>query len=455
MHNRRLSSRAGVRFAVVAGLLASFWIVLAGVFSGCSVDLFHPESYAFIKDAIASAGATPAPGDATPTPYERVFESTPTAVPTPAADGAPAPAATVAQVAPPPPGAINPDRQARMVPASDAPGGFALPSILTPSTKKDEPAPPPAPVEAPETADEEMAESGPAVDRIVASVDGDPITMREVKDFASSHGQPIDTDDFASSDTAKTAVKALIGEKLLEQEVKKYDDKVDDEQVDKYIAQLRQDKHMSDAEFRAQLQASGMSYDELRRRARMDLEKSMMIEEEVRAKINVPDSDITAFYDAHKEDFTIVKERLKLAQILIALPQNPTPVQVADAQKKAAMIRARAIKGDDFGDLARVYSDDDSKTAGGELGWFAPGDINDQILAAVKPLKPGEVSQPVRTSHGIHVVKLEEHEVPGVVPLSEVKAQIRAQLVDQQSSVQLEKWVESDLVKQHYVETMY
>ena len=154
-------------------------------------------------------------------------------------------------------------------------------------------------------------------------------------------------------------------------------------------------------------------------------------------------------------DFTITKERLKLAQILIALPANPTPAQVSAAQKKAAMIRARAIKGDDFGDLARVYSDDDSKSNGGELGWFAPGDINDQILAAVKPLKPGDISQPVRTSHGIHIVKLEDHEVPGVVPLSEVKAQIRAQLVDQQSSAQLEKWVESDLVKQHYVETMY
>ena len=59
--------------------------------------------------------------------------------------------------------------------------------------------------------------------------------MREVKDFASQHGQPIETDDFASSDTAKIAVKALIGEKLLEQEVKKYDDKVDDAQIDKYI----------------------------------------------------------------------------------------------------------------------------------------------------------------------------------------------------------------------------
>jgi len=300
-----------------------------------------------------------------------------------------------------------------------------------------------------------MEASAPALDRVVASVDGEPITMHEVKDFAAQHGQPIETDDFASSDTAKVAVKALIGEKLLEQEVKKYDDKVDDAQVDKYITQLRMDKHMSDAEFRAQLKASGMSYDELRKRARMDLEKAMMIDQEVRAKIDVPDADINAFYSAHKEDFTIAKERLKLAQILIALPPNPTAAQVSAAQKKAEMIRARAAKGDDFGDLARVYSDDESKSNGGELGWFVPSDVMDQILVAVKPLKPGEIAPPVRTSHGIHVVKLEEHEVPGIVPLSEVKAPIRAQLIDQKSSTQLEKWVESDLVKQHYVETMY
>jgi parvulin-like peptidyl-prolyl isomerase len=450
MHNRRLSLRAGLRCGVVAGLAASLGIVLAGAFSGCSIDFFHPESYAFIKDAIASAGATPAAEESQPA-YARVFQSS-APTPAPSGDGLPVAAATPIPLSPPPPGAINPSREARMVPASDAPGGL-IPSFLK-STNKDETVPPPAPVEPPPNADEEMEARSPAVDRVVASVDGDPITMREVKDFAAQHGQPIDTDDFKSSDTAKTVVKALIGQKLLEQEVKKYDDKVDDAQVDKYIDNLRADKHLSEAEFRAQLQASGMSYDELRKRARLDLEKAMMIEEEVRAKIDVPDADIKAYYDAHKEDFTITKERLKLAQILIALPANPTQAQVSAAQKKAEMIRTRAAK-DDFGDLARVYSDDDSKSSGGELGWFVPGDINDAILAGVRTLKPGEVSAPVRTSHGIHIVKLEEHQVPGVVPLSEVKAPIRAELTDQQSSAQLEKWVESDLVKQHYVETMY
>jgi peptidyl-prolyl cis-trans isomerase SurA len=431
----------------------SIGVAIASAFSGCSVDFLKPESYSFIKEALS---ATPVPGaspaevgtpSSRPTPQTLVASaSSPSGQPTQAWQPVPLP--------PPPPGAVNPSREARMVPASDAPGnGLPLSSLFE---KKEEPQPaPPAPVEAPETADDEVEASTPAVDRVVASVDGDPITMREVKDFASQHGQPIDTDDFSNSEVAKTAVKALIGEKLLEQEVKKYDDKVDDAQIDKYITQLRMDRHLSEAEFRAQLQASGMSYDELRRRARLDLEKAMMIEQEVRAKIQVPDSDIKAFYDAHKTDFTIAKERLRLSQVLISLPANPTAAQVSAAQKKAEMVRARALKGDDFGDLARVYSDDDSKSNGGELGWFAPADINDAILAGVKTLKPGEVSGPIRTSHGIHIVKLEEHEVPGVVPLSEVKVEIRSQLVDQQASVQLEKWVESDLVKQHYVETMY
>jgi len=458
MQKRRSFPRAAARCLVMAVSAVSMGIAVAAAFSGCSVDFFKPESYAFIKDAI---NATPVPNDSPDGAGTPAARSTPSRLvnasplPPPSSQSSqPSQPSQPIPLPPPPEGAVNPSREPRIVPASDAPGsGIPLASIFE---KKEVPQPaPPAPVEQQETADQLMVASTPAVDRVVASVDGDPITMREVKDFATQHGQPIETDDFSTSETAKTAVKALIGEKLLEQEVKKYDDKVDEAQVDKYITQLRLDKHMSDADFRAQLQASGMTYDELRKRARLDLEKAMMIEQEVRAKVNVPDADIKAYYDAHKEDFTIAKERLRLAQVLISLPANPTPAQVAAAQKKAEMVRARALKGDDFGDLARVYSDDDSKTNGGELGWFAPADINDAILAGVKPLKPGEVSAPIRTSHGIHVVKLEEHEVPGVVPLSEVKVQIRSQLVDQQASVQLEKWVESDLVKQHYVETMY
>lgn len=297
--------------------------------------------------------------------------------------------------------------------------------------------------------------AGPAIDRVVASVDGDPITMREVKDFGAQHGRPVDTDDFASSDTAKEVTKALIGQKLLEQEVKKYEDKVDEAQVEKYIQDLRQEKHMTDAQFRQQLQASGMSYDELRQHARQDLEKMMMIQEEVRSKINVSNAEVEQAYKDHQADFRIEKERLKLAQILVATPANATPQQVAQAEKKAEQVRARAAKGEDFNDLARVYSDDDSKSNGGELGWFEPSDVMDEILVGVKGLKPGQISPIIRTKHGFHIVKLEDHEIPGVRSYDDVKAQIRSQLADQKSNAQMQAWIETDLVKKHYVEILY
>ena len=389
-------------------LALSLAIALIGAGSGCSVDLLDPNSFNFLKQAVAtSTPGAPAPmAAATPSRVwnGRGSETAGTPVVDGHVDQAPSAPAEVAPVAMDPPMPISTE---------------------------------------------------PSLDRVVASVDGEPITMHEVKDFAAQHGQPITSDDFASSQTAKDTVKALIGEKLLEQEVKKYDEKIDEGQVDKYIQELRQDKHLTDAQFREQLQASGMSYDELRRRARLDLEKAMMIQQEVREKIEIPDSEIQAAYDSHKADFTVTKERLKLAQILIALPANASPKQIAEAQTKADMIRARAAKGQDFNDLARTFSDDDSKSNGGELGWFEPSDVMDQILAGVKTLKPGQISPVIRSSHGFHIVKLEDHEVPGVRPLSEVKAQIRAALIDQRSTGQLETWIESDLIKQHYVETMY
>ena len=176
-----------------------------------------------------------------------------------------------------------------------------------------------------------------------------------------------------------------------------------------------------------------MSYDELRKRARMELQKMMMIEKEVRAKVNMPD-DVKAYYDAHQEDFTSPRKRFKLAQILIALPPNATPAQVERRANKADEDPQAAPRAPTSASSRACTPTTTRRARAANSDGFAPGDINDPILAAVKPLKPGEISEPVRTSHGFHIVKLEEHEVPGVVPLSEVKAQIRAELVDQQSS---------------------
>jgi peptidyl-prolyl cis-trans isomerase SurA len=294
--------------------------------------------------------------------------------------------------------------------------------------------------------------AGESIDRVVATVDGEPITLADVRGFAAQTGNPMADGDQGTSETFKAALKALIAEKLLQEEVKKYEDRVDDTQVDHYISDLEEERNISDQQLRQSLMQSGVTYDDFRKHARIELEKAMMLNNELRQKINIPPADIQAYYDAHKDDFTIKQERYKLAQILIATAPNATPAEVAAAKAKAESVRKKAMAGGDFGELARQYSDDESKAQGGELGSFAPADIMDEILAAIKNLKPGDISEVVKSSHGFHILKLEEHDVPGPKPLPLVKEEIRNILIDQRAKSQLQQWVEKDLIKQHYVE---
>ena len=212
---------------------------------------------------------------------------------------------------------------------------------------------------------------------------------------------------------------------------------------------------MTPDQFKAAIRQSGLSMQDFRKHARQELEKAMMIQQEVRDRVDISDADIRAYYGQHQADYTVAKERYRLAQILIGVPSGASPQQIEQLRRKADQIRTEAANGADFGALAHKYSDDVSKNDAGELGWFAPMEINDQILGGIKPVEPGNVSQVIRTNHGFHILKVEAHETPGVRPLADVKDDIRERLVDAKAKSETQQWVETELVKKHDVETLY
>lgn len=296
------------------------------------------------------------------------------------------------------------------------------------------------------------------IDSVVASVDGDPITSHDLKNPAAGASSGTAAGGFAtgaaSSDPAD-ALKNAIAQRMLEQEAQKYAAKVDDEEVDRYIRNLAQQNHLTVDQLRTQLSSQKVSYDEFRNKIRKQVEAMTMIDQEVRQKIVVPENEIEIYYKNNPDEFTTSDEKFKLAQILIAVPADATPQQVADLRNKADDVRSQAVKKDaDFAGLALKYSDDDSKTKGGELGEFSPGDLNDAVAATIKNSKDGEISPVVKTRFGFHIVKVEQHQLPGLKPLDQVRAQIREKLMTEQSKLAFQKWIESDLIKQHYVETL-
>jgi parvulin-like peptidyl-prolyl isomerase len=301
------------------------------------------------------------------------------------------------------------------------------------------------------------ADTGDTVDEVVASVDGTPITSHDVEAFMASGGagsfggQPVAS---SAPPDAAAALKQLITLKMLDDETKKYADKVDDAHVDQYIQTLEQQNHITDTQLRAQLQAQGLSYDQFRSNVRRQIEVLTMIDREIRQKIVVSQAQIAAYYKDHQSDFTISQEKYELAQILVAVPAGATPAQVEAARAKAENIHKKLVGGADFASMAQQYSDDDSKSKGGELGYFSPDELNDQVEAAIKNLKPGQISEVVRTKYGFHIVKLEQHQQPGVRTLDQVKDEIRDSLMTEKARAQFQKWVDQSLVKQHYVEIM-
>jgi peptidyl-prolyl cis-trans isomerase SurA len=324
---------------------------------------------------------------------------------------------------------------------------------------------PPPPPDAPDTSaatdhSAPPADEGDTVDRVLATVDGNPITTRDVKAFMAAHpagstgagaggmqqfagGTPTDPQD---------VLQALITETMLDDEAMKFIPKLDEGEVDRYVQNVEERNHMTDEQLRAQLQSQGLSYDAFRSNVRRQVATMTMIDREVRQKIVIPDSEIQAYYKEHPDEFTVSDEHYRLAQILIAVPPGATPDQIAAAQKKAEDIRKQAVNGGNFADLARQYSDDDSKSKGGQLGVFTPNDLNDDIAKAISPLKDGDISGVVRTKYGFHIVKVEEHEKPGLQPLDDVKNIIRDKLMTEQAKAKFQDWIDQDLKRRHLVE---
>jgi peptidyl-prolyl cis-trans isomerase SurA len=291
------------------------------------------------------------------------------------------------------------------------------------------------------------------VDRIVATVDGDPITMHDLRRYAAASGTTLPPDDSPGSQQIKRDVlEKLIGEKVMDHEMSAVE--VDDDQIDRFIVQFEAGNHITDIQLHQQLEQHGITWEAYRKRVRQEIQKMTMLQQHVRDKVVITPQQIELYYKTHIADFTSSQERFKLAQILVAADATNTPPTLMEAARaKAEALRKRALKGEDFSQLAATYSDDDSKAQGGELGYFKPDEVNDQILAAISKLKSGQISPVVKTSHGFHIVKVEEHQEAGVRPLKDVSQRIRDKLAEEQMEIQFRRWMNTELIKDHSVQT--
>jgi len=140
--------------------------------------------------------------------------------------------------------------------------------------------------------------------------------------------------------------------------------------------------------------------------------------------VDVPSSEIKDYYESHIDDYR-QEEKVGASHILIKVPQGATPDEEKKLREKAEGILEEIRNGADFAVTAKKHSDGPSAVKGGELGEFGRGTMIKEFEEALFKLKPGEVSDIVKTEFGFHIIKMESHKKAFQKKLEDVKNEIR------------------------------
>jgi len=218
-------------------------------------------------------------------------------------------------------------------------------------------------------------------------------------------------------------------------------EKVTDEEVTAQYERLK-GNFGSDEELKKQLDKAGQTVDKVKTGIRERLRQQHWIDEQVKGKTDVTDADAEDFYKKNPEQFKS-PERVRASHILIAVPEDAKPEIVAEKQKAAQAIADRVKKGEPFDKLAKELSEDPSaKQNSGDLDFFTKDQMVPEFSTAAFGMKKDQISDPVRSSFGFHIIKVTDRKDAETVTLDKAKPQLIAYLKQQKKSAALEKIVQ-------------
>lgn len=282
------------------------------------------------------------------------------------------------------------------------------------------------------------------IDRVAAVVNNDIITLSEVETRVGPDLQRLRSEPDATrraelrEELFKRGLEVLVGEKLMESQVKELNIEVADSEIDNAMEDVIKQNGKTKDEFEMLLANEGYSLASYKTFMRKHIARLKLVNLKVRSKVKISDEDLKAEYARWAHDEAADYE-VHARQILIQVAAKSTPEQVELGRQKALMLLEEARKpGTDFAELARKRSEGSSASDGGDLGFFRRGVMTPEFEKAAFSLEVGAVSEPVRTKFGWHLVKLEEKRTLGAPPLEEVKEQLRQKML----STQLEKYTD-------------
>ena len=211
---------------------------------------------------------------------------------------------------------------------------------------------------------------------------------------------------------APSVLRQQITERMVLQEIElqraqKIGLRVNDEALNGALKDVATQNHIDFAALPDALAHEGIVYADYREQMRREMTLQLLRQRDVYSRIYVSPREIDQFLAKAAADKN-GDASYNVSHILLSLPEAASPGQLEQVEKRAAEIRERAEKGEDFGQLAVSYSQAQTALERGQIGWRKGSELPTFMADVVAKLKPGEVSAPIRTPSGFHIIRLNE-----------------------------------------------
>jgi peptidyl-prolyl cis-trans isomerase SurA len=273
------------------------------------------------------------------------------------------------------------------------------------------------------------------VEEIIARVNNDIVTQSDyVRADAQLHdeiahdcqGCAKDKIDAEYKDQQKDLLRGLIDQSLMVQRAKDMGISVESDLVKRLDDVRKQNNLNSIEDLEKAVEGSGMAWEDYKTQIRNGMLTQEVIRREVGSHINIPNEEVKTYYDAHPQEFTR-PEQVVLTEIFLST-EGKSPEEIESVQKKTEDLRNRVIKGDDFNEIAKRYSEGSTAKDGGELGTFQRGQLSPQLEDVVFKMEKGKITDVIQTKTGFEVLKVEAHFQAGLQPLDKVENEVMNKL---------------------------
>jgi len=291
------------------------------------------------------------------------------------------------------------------------------------------------------------------IDRIVAVVENEPVLLSELElaksPFMSKLMAVEDPDRRAEmeQDLTEQVLEQLIGDILLKRQIKALGIVVEDREVQMAVKDVLDRNKVDEEQLKQELEKQGTSFEEYSKQIRDQLSRLKLINMKIKSQVQVSEQDVENYLaqNSPEED-----DEIHALHILFALQPEAPDEEVAAVTARAREVLARARRDEDFAELAREFSQGPTAQKGGDLGFFRRGQMVPPFELAAFALEEGQISEPVRTAFGLHLIKvIEKREVKA--PEGPEREKVRQGLYQQAMERKLKFWLE-ELKKTAHIE---